>query len=157
MIRLGAQVRTKIRPVFNCLLKNKGSCSLNEAVYPGINLLSDLLKPLLFLKTNKHVMLANIRKAFLMIRLNSKKDKKRFCFFLKERDELICFRYTTLIFGFSASPFILNFVLKHHAEQFPKDSCTEMLLNNFYVDNLCKTSNSTEELISLYTEAVERL
>ena len=44
--------------------------------------------------------------------------------------------------------------LKHHAERFPKDSCTEMLLNNFYIDNLCKTSNSIEELISLYTKAV---
>ena len=32
-----------------------------------------------------------------------------------------------------------------------------MLLKNFYVDNLSKTSNSIEELISLYTETVERL
>ena len=32
-----------------------------------------------------------------------------------------------------------------------------MLLNNFYVDNSSKTSNSIEESISLYTETVERL
>ena len=138
VIKLDTQVTTKIRPVFNCSLKNKGSCSLNEAAYPGMNLLSDMLRLLLLFKTNKYVMLADIRKAFLMIMLNSEKDKNRFFFFLKEGDELLCFRYTTLIFGFNASPFIPNFVLKHHAERFPKDSCTDMLLINFYVDNLSK-------------------
>ena len=82
-------------------------------------------------------MLTDIRKAFLMIRLNPEKDKNRFCIFLKVGDELICFKFTTLIFGFKASPFIQNFVLKHHAERFPTYSCTEIILNNFYVDNLC--------------------
>ena len=157
VIKFDTQVTTKIRPVFNCSLKNKGSCSLNEAAYPEMNLLSDMLRLLLLFKTNKYVKLADIRKAFLMIRLNSKKDKNRFCFFLKEGDELLCFRYTTLIFRFNASSFILNFVLKYHAERFPKDSCTDMLLNNFYVGNLSKISNSVEEMISLYTEVVERL
>ena len=33
---------------------------------------------------------------------------------------------------------------------------SEMSLNDFYADNLHKTSNSTEGLISLYSEAVER-
>ena len=75
--------------------------------------------------------LADIRKAFLMIILNSEKDKNRFCFFLKEGDKIICFRYSTLIFGFNTSPFILLYVLRHHAQQFPDDPCTQILKNNF--------------------------
>ena len=67
------------------------------------------------------------RKAFLMIRLNSEKDENRFCILPKVGDELICFRYTTLIFGFNASPFIQNFLLKHHAERFLTDSCTDIM------------------------------
>ena len=102
-------------------------------------------------------MLADIRKAFLMIKLSHEKDRSRFCFFMKENDKLICYRYTTLIFGFNASPFILNFVIKHHARKFPQDGCTEMLLRNFYVDNLIKTSNSISELFQLYTEAFDRM
>ena len=35
------------------------------------------------------------------------------------------------------APFILNFVLKHYAERFPTNYCTEILLNNLYVDNIC--------------------
>ena len=102
-------------------------------------------------------MLADIRKAFLMIKLSHENDRSRFCFFMKENDKLICYRYTTLIFGFNASPFILNFVIKHHARKFPQDGCTEMLLRNFYVDNLIKTSNSISELFQLYTEAFDRM
>ena len=72
-----------------------------------------------------------------MIRLDLEKEKNKFCFFLKVEDELICFRYSTLIFEFNASLFILNFVLKHHTERFPTDSWTEMLLNNLYADSQC--------------------
>lgn len=37
------QTTTKIRPVFNCLLKTKTGYSLNEAVDSGINLMGDML------------------------------------------------------------------------------------------------------------------
>ena len=157
VIKMDEQSTTKIRPVFNCSLKTRGTCSLNEASYPGINLINDMLKLLLLFRTNKYVLLADIRKAFLMIKLNSEKDKNRFCFFLKEGDKIICFRYSTLIFRFNASPFIFLYVLKHHAQQFPGDPCTQMLKNNFYMDNLSKTGNSSEELHCLYQEAINRL
>ena len=70
---------------------------------------------------------------------------------------MIAFKYTTLIFGYNASPFILNYVLNHHANAFPADPCTEMLKNNFYLDNLIKTSNDAVELENLYKESVQRL
>ena len=82
-------------------------------------------------------MLTDIRKAFLMIWQNPKKHKNRFCIFLLVGDELICFKYTTLIFRLNASPFIHNFVLKHHTDRFPTNSCTEILRNKLQVDNLC--------------------
>ena len=152
-----AQTTTKIRPVYNCSLKTKGGNSLNEASYPGVNLMSDMLELLLMFRTNKYAMLADIRKAFLMIKLSHVEDRNRFCFFMKQGTQLICYRFTTIIFGFNASPFILNFVLKHHARKFPLDECTRMLLNNFYVDNLIKTSNESSVLSNLYKESVVRM
>lgn len=98
------QTTTKIRPVFNCSLKTKTGYSLNEAAYPGINLMGDMLKLLLLFRSNKYVLLADIRKAFLMIRLSLEEDKNRFCFFMKEGSRLVCFRYNTLLFGFNSSP-----------------------------------------------------
>ena len=92
-----------------------------------------------------------------MIKLQCEEDKNKFCFFLKEGDNLVCFRYTTLIFGFNCSPFILNYVLKHHAQRFPTDECTKMIMNDFYVDNLVKTSNSLELLVKMYKESLVRM
>ena len=151
------QSTTKMRPVFNCSLKTKKGPSLNEASYAGINLMKDMLELTMLFRTNHYVYLADVRKAFLMIKLKSIKDRNRFCFFLKIDDKLVCFRFTTIIFGFNASPFILNYVLKHHANSFPADHCTDMLLNHFFVDNLVKSHNSEDQIINLYSNSVERM
>lgn len=92
-----------------------------------------------------------------MMKLNSDNNKNRFCFFLKEGNKLLCFRYIGLIFRFNASSFVLLYALRHHAEQFQDGPCTQILENNFYTDKLCKTSNSPEELHNLYLEAVNLL
>ena len=86
VIKTEEQITTKIRPVFNCSLKTaKDSPSLNEAAYPGIDLMSSLLKLMLAFRTNKYTMLSDIKQAFLMIRLKNEFDKNRFCcFFLEE-------------------------------------------------------------------------
>ena len=49
-----------------------------------------------------------------MIKLKTERDQNRFCFFIKKNNELICYRYKTLLFGFNVSPFILNFILQYH-------------------------------------------
>ena len=65
------QTTAKIRAVFNCSLKANGKYSLNEASYPGINLMGNMLELLLLFRTHRYVMLADIPKAFLMIKLGS--------------------------------------------------------------------------------------
>ncbi len=151
------QTTTKVRPVFNCSLKTNKQPSLNEAAYAGVNLVNDLMKLLLYFRSNKHVLIADIRKAFLMIRLISEEDQNKFCFFMIENDKLITYRYKTLLFGFNASPFILNYVLKHHAAKFEKDYCSHLLQNNFYVDNFVVSSNSVNELAEIYQTSCNRM
>ena len=88
--------------------------SLNQAVYPGVNLIASLFKTLLTFRTNKYVMLEDISKAFLMIRLLLEEDKNKFCFFWEESGELIAYRYASILFRLSASLYILGAVIKHH-------------------------------------------
>ena len=116
-----ANVTTKIRPVFNCSLKIGNAPSLNEAAYAGLNLMGDIVKLSLYFRSNNTVLLSDIKQAFLQIMLAREEDKNRFCFFMKEGDELVAYRYRTIIFGFNASPFILNYVIKHHASQLCDD------------------------------------
>ena len=92
-----------------------------------------------------------------MIHLKSIYDRNKFCFLLKFGDEVICFRFTTIIFGFNASPFILNYVLQHHINSFSQDDCTEMMQSCFFVDNLVKTLNDEDALCRLYSDSVTRL
>ena len=120
------------RPVFNCSLKSdKNKPSLNEASYVGINLMQDMAALIMLFRTNKFALLGDLRKAFLQIKLKLLKDRNRFCFFLRVGNKLRCFRYKTLIFGYCASPFILNYVLKYLANLSPQDGCTEMIRNIF--------------------------
>ena len=91
--------------------------------------MGNILELLLLFRTNKYVMLADIRKVFLMIKLGSLEDRYRFCFFMKEGNRLVCFRYTPIIFGFNARPLIFNFIIKHQANKFPTDNSTDISMH----------------------------
>ena len=151
------QSTSKIRPVFNCSLKTrKDKPSLNEASYSGVNIMQNMLLLLLKFRTNSKVLLGDLKKAFLQIRLKLERDRNRF-FFLNDGDKIRCFRYNTLLSGYVCSPFILNYIVKHISSLYPEDECSQMMKNNFFVDNLVITSNSTEELTHLYKECSSRL
>ena len=157
VVKTEANTTTKVRPVFNCSLKVNKAPSLNEAAYAGVNLMKDIVKLALYFRSNKFAMVSDIKQAFLQIRLAKETDKNRFCFFMRKGDKLVTYRYKTIIFGFNASPFILNFVLKHHAEKYADDEFSKILKENMYVDNLLVTSNSLEFMKEVYQETQSRL
>src|ERR1044072_3748677 len=157
IIKTAEQVTTKIRPVFNCSLRVGNSPSLNQASYPGVDLLSSLFRLLLSLRTNKYVVLADISKAFLQIRLKLEFDRNKFCFFWEEEGRLLTYRYATIIFGLAVSPYVLGAVIRHHAQKYPDDLCTSILQNNLYVDNLIFTYSSLDVLKNIFLLATFRM
>ena len=76
---------------------------------------------------------------------------------MKEGKQLVAYRYKTIIFGFNASPFILNYVLKHHAGTYKDDEVSQLLKSNFYVDNLIVTHNSKDMLLKVYNESLSQM
>ena len=112
--------------------------------------MGSILKLLFYLRTNKYDMLSDIKQSFLMVELASEYDKNRFCFFWKRGNKLVCYRYKTIVFRYTASPFMLDYVMKHHVKSYPKDKCSEILGNNFYVDNSIVTGNDMREMKDLY-------
>ena len=101
-------------------------------------------------------MLSDINQAFLQIRLANETDKNHFCFSMRDGDRLVTYRYKTIIFGFNASPFILNYVLKYHAEKYTEDEFSRILKQNLYLDMLV-TRNDINFLKKVYTETQHRL
>ncbi|XP_064099351.1 uncharacterized protein LOC135210372 [Macrobrachium nipponense] len=67
VIRNDENATTKIRPVFNCSLKVGKAPSLNEAAFPGIDLMNNLLSLVLYFRNNDYVVVADIVKAFLQV------------------------------------------------------------------------------------------
>ena len=155
VIKMDDLTTTKIRPVFNCSLKVGKNPSLNEAAFPGIDLMNNLLALLLYFRTNNFVLLADIMKAFLQIRLSDEKDKNRFCFFRKIDGRYVPYRYNTIIFGFVSSPFILNYIVQYHLMVNPHFEVASLIKDKFYVDNLIYTSNNFDELPSKVQEINE--
>ena len=143
---------TKIRAVYNCSLRVKGLPSINDAAFPGVDCLNPLLGLLTYFRTNSYVFLADIRKAFLNIFLSKESDKNIFSFVVFNGNKFRYFRFNTILFGFVASPFILNFVLKFFASKIQSMGIRDMISNKFYVDNLIFTSNSKNEVISSQKE-----
>ena len=72
-------------------------------------------------------------------------------------DRLVTYRYKTIIFGFNASPFILNYVLKYQAEKYAEDEFSKILKENLYVDNMLVISNDINFLKKVYIETQYRL
>ena len=149
VIKVDEHTTTKIRPVFNCSLKIGKSPSLNEAAFPGVDLMNNLLSLLLYFRTNDYVVLADIVKAFLQIRLSSEADRNRFCFFRRINGKFVSYRYNTIIFGFVSSPFILNYIIQHHLVANSRDEVVSLIRNKFYVDNLILSSNQADMLPQL--------
>ena len=56
------------------------------------------------------------------------------------------------IFGFNASPFILNYVLRYHAKEYADDEFSKILKENLYIDNMLVTSNYLNFLKEVYTK-----
>ena len=157
VVKFTEQCTTKIRPVLNCSLKVDETPSLNEAAFKGVNLMGDLTALLLSFRANKYVMFSDIKKAFLMIKLKLESDRNKFSFFWYKDSKIVAYRYTSIVFGFSSSPFILNAVMKFHASLYPDDLCTQVLLHSFFVDNLIITNNHPEQLQELYAECNKRM
>lgn len=141
---------TPLRIVFDCSAKpNKNKPSLNECLYSGPNLINDLTKILLRFRLDEYAATSDIKKAFLNVGLQEQdRNCTRFLWPDNPYDEssvLKTYRFRSVLFGSTASPFLLNATIKHHLKS-KTDNCARDIEDNIYVDNLYITANSESEL-----------
>ena len=104
---------TRVHIVYNASSKLPGETSLNECVYTGPALTHLIFDILLRFRFKHIVLMAEIEKALLNVSI--KPDEPDFLRFLWVNDisdsnklEIVCFRFTRLVFGLVSSPFVLN-------------------------------------------------
>jgi hypothetical protein len=152
---------TPVRPVFDASCKSKGQPSLNDCLYTGPNLNELIVSVLHRFRKNKVGVLADIRKAFLMISIKAEdRDYQRFLWWNpKDREKIQVLRHTRVVFGVTSSPFLLAAVLELHLSNCcgEKRQTAENLLKCMYVDNLGASVSSIQEYEVFKEEATSLL
>ena len=137
VIRESAET-TKLRIVYDASARaTPDAPSLNDCLYPGPALQNKLWDVLIQQKAYPVVLVGDIKKAFLQIRIHeSERDALRWQTDLNT--DIQTYRFTRVLFGLAPSPFLLGGVLECHLEtwavRYPEE--VERLRRSFYVDDL---------------------
>ncbi|GFS85031.1 uncharacterized protein TNCV_1306341 [Trichonephila clavipes] len=152
---------TKIRPVFDGSAHHGKSCSLNDCVEKGPNLIERIPAVLNRFRLGKIGVISDIGKAFLQISLHE--NDMNFLRFLwwegGNSERAIIYRHRRVVVGVSCSPFLLAAVLNHHFKQAPEhlEKAAEKLIDSMFVDNCVASVDSSEELESFQRDSTELL
>ena len=131
---------TKTRIVYDASAKARPDApSLNECLNPGPPLQNKLWDVLVQQRAYPVVVAADIRKAFLQIRIReNERDSLRFHWQKEPHSEIEVLRFTRALFGLISSPFLLGGVLECHfdawEEKYP--DLIRDLRRSLYVDDL---------------------
>ena len=73
----------------------------------------------------------------------------------KEQPRVTTFRFTRVVFGISASPFLLNATIKHHIEKYTEKNpqFVNLLICSIYVDDITYGASDKEAAFELYSKS----
>ena len=142
---------TKIRIVYDASARDKG-ISLNDCLLSGPKFEQNILDIFLRFRTYRIALIADVEKAFLMIAV-SKDDRNSIRFWWiddveKPQPELQQMRFTRVVFGVSASPFLLNATITHHLDMYHNNhpELVNTLKRSIYVDDVTYGANQDDDL-----------
>ena len=150
---------TKIRGVFDCSSKMGDSPSLNECLdVPDANY-TDLFAVMVTFRMHKVGLVADIEKAFLMIRMRKEDRDSHRLIWVKNpfagNLEFEVLRFTTVTFGAGPSMWQLGSVIKHHLGKFEDSypATVERIDEALYADDFSSGGKDDEDTCQLYSES----
>ena len=150
---------TKLRVVYDASAKTEGHPSLNDCLLTGPKFNQKILDILLRFRSHEIAIIADIEKAFLMVGV-AEKDRDALCFLwvndVREKEVTVRpLRFTRVVFGVCSSPYLLNYTIRHHLQQYMSShpELVKKLIESFYVDDVVTGASTEEEAFQLYTES----
>ena len=141
---------TKVRIVFDSAARCKET-SLNDEMLTGPKLQQDVLKIRLRFRRKPVALVADIKEMFSQVVL-AEKDRKYHRLLWRELDttkpvdvyEAVC-----LTFGDRASPYLAQFVVRSHAQDFAKKypTAASVLLEDMYMDDILHSEETIEDAV----------
>ena len=138
-----------LRIVFDCSAKQICNVpSLNECLMTGPDLMNDLVNVLLRFRIGNYAATADFSKAFLNVQLNVN-DRDCCRFFWPDdpfdvNSKINVYRFRVVLFGSTASQFLLSSTIKHHLKKYNNETSTS-ICRNIYVDDLHFTNDSEDK------------
>ncbi|GFY06937.1 DUF1758 domain-containing protein [Trichonephila clavipes] len=147
-----------IRIVFDGSAHENGQSSLNQSLYTGPNLHTNILELLLCFRKSPVAFTADVKSAFLQIELDfCDRDFTRFFWTDNLNNEPYVLNFTRVLFGLRPSPYLLAATLKHHfkkyREQYPHTY--ELLNSSIYVDDLICGQNDVPDALRTTLECLQ--
>ena len=132
------------------------STHLNDCLLAGPPFLNDMCMILLRFRTFPYGLSADIEKAFLHVGLDDNdRDFTRFLWLsdpMNPESVFNTFRFKTVLFGSTSSPFLLNATLRCHLQNYDQ-AVAHDIKNNIYVDNVISGCENETDTVQYYNEA----
>ncbi|XP_075150683.1 uncharacterized protein LOC142224783 [Haematobia irritans] len=151
---------TKVRVVFNASCPSSSGTSLNDILYPGPTLQTDLTLLLLRWRFYRFVFSADIEKMYRQIRVNPSETRfQRILFRFDSKDEIQDFELQTVTFGVNAAPYLAIRSLLQLAE----DCCisypiaSKIIRDDMYVDDVLSGCHDFESTFEAKNQLISAL
>ena len=148
---------TPVRIVYDCSFHpSPDAPSLNDCLHVGPPFLNDMCSIILRFRTFTYGLSTDIEKAFLHVGLDERDRDFTRSFWLSDpkdpESNFQVFRFKTVLFGSTSSPFMLSATLHYHLDNYSSPVAEDMK-ENIYVDNVISGCDQEPEAVDYYKEA----
>lgn len=143
---------TKVRVVFDASSKTSSNLSLNDVLKVGPKVQNDLFDILVRMRKHEIVIVADVEKMYRMINVHeSQRNLQRIIWRDEPNKEISHYTLNTVTYGTASASFLATRTLNEIGLRC-KDinpQASEVIMNDFYMDDLISGSNSLENAIKL--------
>ncbi|XP_052755676.1 uncharacterized protein LOC128201782 [Galleria mellonella] len=149
---------TKLRVVFDASAATSSGVSLNDIQQVGPPLQRDLVDILLRFRQHRYTACADVEKMYRQCLLNElQRDLQLIVWRDNPSEPLGIYRLNTVTYGTASAPFLSVRCLKQLALECKDSAVQQIILNDFYVDDMITGSDDKEELLVLCKKVTDVL
>ncbi|XP_025986008.1 uncharacterized protein LOC105206577 [Solenopsis invicta] len=145
---------TKIRVVFDASCPTTSGVSLNNILHVGPTIQQDLFSIILRFRQHQFVITANIKQMYRQILQDDQRDLQQIVWRPNTNEQIQEYRLNIVTYGLASASFLaiccLHQLANENQENYPTTS--DVIRNDFYVDDLISGGNHPDSLIRLKTE-----
>ncbi|KAF5302055.1 hypothetical protein FQR65_LT19138 [Abscondita terminalis] len=151
---------TKLRVVFDASAKTTSGKSLNDLLMIGPKLQNDIFPILLRFRTYQYVITSDIAKMYRQVLINETDTKyQRILWRFNKTDPIDVFELLTVTYGIRPASFLATRCLLEIAKEIQQTEpkVSQIIANDFYMDDLLTGSDSLSELYEIQKRLYELL